>query len=124
MKKLIYIFVILLFLIVILMLFINFKHQISRTGYLVDTKSSLYADCNIPVKKFEIVPDSIAIKIGVIKLSDAGFSKECSEEDAIAILEKEGCAMGADFVNIVKEILPDNQSKCYRCKAEFYKHRK
>lgn len=123
MKKIIYLLIILLFFLVIL-LFINFKHQISRIGYGADTKSSLYVDCNIPIKKFEIILDSTATKIGTIKLSDAGFSVKCSEEDAVAILEKEGCALGADFVNIVKESLPDNESNCYRCKAEFYKFRK
>jgi hypothetical protein len=40
------------------------------------------------IKKFETVPDSVATRIGKIKLSDSGFSKHCSEEDAIAILKK------------------------------------
>jgi len=123
MKKLIYLFIVLLFFFFILLLSINFKHQVSRIGYSVDTKSSLYENCNIPIKKFEIIPDSIATKIGAIKLSDAGFSRNCSEEIAMVILEKEGCALGADFVNIIKESLPDNESNCYRCKAEFYKRR-
>lgn len=124
MKKFIYILIILVSILVILLLTINFRHQISRIGYRVDTKSLLYVDCKIPIKKFEIIPDSIATKIGTIKLSDAGFSVNCSEEDALKILEKEGCAVGADFVNIIKENLPDNESKCYRCKAELYKYRK
>ena len=113
----------LIFFTFICFLFTNCKHQVSRIGYSVDTKSSLYVNCNIPIKKFEIIPDSIATKIGVIKLSDAGFSRNCSEENAMVILEKEGCALGADFVNIIKESLPDSVSNCYRCKAEFYKRR-
>jgi hypothetical protein len=124
MKKLVYLLIILLLFLIILLQFINFEHQISRTGYKVDTKSYLYVNCNIPIKRFEIIPDTVATKIGIIKLSDAGFSKNCSEEDAMEILEKEGCALGADFVNILKESLPDNESNCYRCKAVFYKYRK
>lgn len=123
MKKIIYILVILISILLILGSLINFKHQVSRIGYKIDAKNSLQANCSIPIKKFESIPDSIAKKIGAIKLSDAGFSTKCSEKDAIEILVREGCALGADFVNITREILPDNESNCYRCKAEFYKLR-
>ena len=124
MKRLIYLFIILLFFFFILLFFINFKHQISRIGYKVDPKNSLYVNCNLPIKKFENIPDSVATKIGSIKLSDAGFSKNCSEAEAMVLLEKEGCALSADFINISKETFPDKDSRCYRCKAEFYKYRK
>ena len=75
------------------------------------------------IKKFETIPDSVATRIGKVKLSDSGFSKHCSEEDAIAILKKEGCALNADFINILKESIPDSVSNCYRCSAEFYKYK-
>jgi hypothetical protein len=114
MKRLIYCLIIGIF-------FINCKHQVSRIGYNVDTKGSSYVNCNIPIKKFEIISDSVAIKIGKVKLSDTGFSKYCSEEDAIVILKKDGCALNADFINITKESRPDSVSNCYRCSAEFYK---
>jgi len=109
---------------IVCLLFINCKHQVSRIGYKVETKSSSYVNCSIPIKKFEIIPESVATKIGKIKLSDTGFSKYCSEEDAIVILKKEGCALMADFINIIKESRPDSVSSCYRCSAEFYKFRK
>lgn len=123
-RRIFYFIVLLLFILFILLLSVNFNHQISRIGYHVDTKSSLYVDCKIPVKKFEVIPDTIARIIGTLKLSDAGFSRHCSEEDAMAIIRQEGCALGADFANISKEKLPDNESNCYRCKAEFYKYSK
>lgn len=104
--------------------FISCKHQISRINYNVNTKSSSYVNCNIPLKKFETIPDSIATKIGTIKLSDSGFSETCSEADAVVILEKEGCALQADFINITDEARPDNESNCYRCRADFYKFKK
>ena len=111
------------FLLVCLFL-VNCKHQISRIGYTVDTKSSSYVNCDITIKKFEIITDSVAYKIGTIKLSDSGFSKSCSEEDAMVILKKEGCALNADFINITKETEPDKESNCYRCRADFYKFKK
>ena len=117
MKRVIYILTVCLF-------FTSCKHQISRIGYDVDTKSPSYTDCNITIKKFETVQDSVATKIGKVKLSDSGFSKRCSEEDAMIILKKEGCALNADFINILKESKPDSMSKCYRCSAEFYKYKK
>ena len=117
MKRSVYILIICLF-------YVSCKHQISRIGYNVDTKSASYADCNIVIKKFETIPDSVATKIGKVKLSDSGFSKRCSEEDAIVILRKEGCALNADFINITKETRPDKESNCYRCRAEFYKFKK
>ena len=116
MKRSVYILIICLF-------YVSCKHQISRIGYNVDTKSASYADCNIVIMKFETIPDSVATRIGKIKLSDSGFSKNCSEEDAIDILEKEGCALNADFINISKESIPDSESNCYRCSAEFYKYK-
>jgi hypothetical protein len=117
MKRLIYFLIIYLF-------FTNCKHQISRIGYVVNNKSSSNVDCTIKIKKFEIIPDSVAMKIGTIKLSDSGFSDRCSEADAMVILKNEGCSLKADFINISNEKGPDNESNCYRCRADFYKFRK
>lgn len=96
------------------------KHQISRFGYLDETKKSSQENCHIPIKKFEKVADSVARKIGTMRLSDTGFSSTCSEADAMVILHKEGCTLNADFVNITGERLPDKESNCYRCQADFY----
>jgi len=100
---------------------VNCKHQISRIGYRIDKKSPAYADCGIPIKKHEKIPDSVATKIGSIWLADTGFSNKCSEADATVILRKEGCALDADFINITNEGKPDEESVCYRCKADLYK---
>jgi len=117
MKKLIYFLIVCSF-------FTNCTHQISRIKYTVEPKRVDQSNCNIPVKKFAIIPDSVATRIGKIKLSDSGFSRHCSEEDATAIIEKEGCALNADFINISNESKPDSVSNCYRCNAEFYKYKK
>ena len=39
----------------------------------------------------------------------------------MAILKKEACAIGADFVVITEESRPDLWSSCYRCEAKFYR---
>ena len=117
MKRLIYFFIVCLF-------FTNCKHQVSRIGYEANANRSSNENCNIPIKKFEAIQDSVATKIGAMRLSDSGFSYSCSEEDAMAVLKKEGCAINADFINISKESRPDSVSHCYRCRAEFYKYRK
>lgn len=109
---------------IVCLFFTGCKHQISRINYNVNTKSSSYVNCNIPIKKFETISDSVATKIGTIKLSDSGFSISCSEADAVVILEKEGCALHADFINITKETRSDKESNCYRCRADFYKFKK
>lgn len=105
------------------LLFTGCKHQISRIGYKVNTKSPMDVNCNIPIIKFETIPDSVAIKIGTIRLSDSGFSNNCSEADAMVILKNEGCALKADLINISKETQPDSVSICYRCQADFYKYK-
>jgi hypothetical protein len=96
------------------------KHQISRFDYIDIAKNAPKEDCDIPVKKFEPVPDTVATKIGTMRLSDTGFSSTCSEADAVVLLKKEGCAINADFVMITGEKLPDKESNCYRCQADFY----
>jgi len=58
-------------------------------------------------------------KIGRIRLGDTGFSKKCNENDALQILKKEACLLGADVVNILGETRPDFWSTCYRVEAEF-----
>lgn len=96
------------------------KHQVSRFDYMDVAKTATKEDCDIPIKKFEVVADTVATKIGTMRLSDSGFSSTCSEADAMDILKKEGCAIQADFVIITGEKLPDKASNCYRCEAEFY----
>ena len=54
-------------------------------------------------------------------MHDSGFTTTCSEADAIALLKKEACSVGANLVNITKESRPDMGSSCYRCEAGFFK---
>ncbi len=106
------------FLLAIVILFSNCTHKIVRSGY--EIKKSDYKDCEVVIKKFTPIPDTLAHKIGEIRLGETGFSTACSEAHAIDIIKKEACAIGADLILITEENRPDFWSSCYRCKAEFY----
>ena len=95
-------------------------HRIVRSGY--QLSNSYQNDCNVVIKKFMHVTDSIQ-KIGEIKLGESGLAVACSEAHAIKILNNEACGIRADIVNIVEENRPDLWSSCYRCRAEFYKYK-
>jgi len=94
-------------------------HRIVRTGYHV--KKSDHITCDVPIKKDIVISDTLATKIGEIKLGESGFSVVCSEEHAINILKGEACAIKADLIVITEETRPDLWSSCYRCRANFYK---
>jgi len=47
-------------------------------------------------------------------------SINCSEDEARAILKKEACAVGGNWISITKERFPDLLSSCYQCEASIY----
>ncbi len=57
------------------------SHRIIRSGYKVN--KSDYRNCEITIKKFTEIPDSVATNIGEIKLGESGFAMACSEEHAL-----------------------------------------
>ena len=109
----------LIFYLLIALAFSGCKHRVVRIDY--DLKKSDYGQCFISIKRDFTPSDSIAFKVGEILLGETGFSVACSEKRAIKLLQDEGCALGADLINITKEKRPDGWSSCYRCTAEFYK---
>lgn len=90
-----------LFLLLAILLFSNCSHRIVRTGY--QNKKSDYSSCDVVIKKDTFVADTLATKIGEIKLGDSGLSVVCSEGHAINILKNEACAINADLIVITKE---------------------
>lgn len=112
----------LFYLLIASLLFSNCGHRIVRTGYQI--KKSDYSACEVVIKKATSISDTLATKIGEIKLGETGLSVACNEGDAINILRNEACAIKADVVLITEETRPDVWSSCYRCKAEFYKLKK
>lgn len=113
MKKVIY-------LLLVCLVFSGCTHRIARTGY--EVKKSDYTNCDVLIQKGIIVPDSIAIQIGEIKLGETGVSVACSEKHALKLLQGEACAIDADIIVITEENRPDAWSSCYRCRAKFYQY--
>jgi hypothetical protein len=111
---------IILMLLASLLLFTGCSYRIVRTGY--DTSKADYKKCNIAVKKCMVVTDSL-VWIGEIRLGDTGFSTFCSEEEALEILKNEGCAIGANIVNIIEDKRPTVICNCFRCRADFYRYK-
>ena len=97
------------------------SHRVVRTDYQVN--KSDYKNCDVIIQKNTVLSDTLALKIGEIKLGESGFSSACSEEHAIKILKNEACAINADLIIITNENRPDLWSSCYRCSAEFYKYK-
>lgn len=92
---------------------------IARYGYTLADLKSLPVECKIAIKQ-NMNWDANAVEIrGKVKVYDTQFSLKCSEEYVFALLTKEGCALGADVINITEEKYPDFWSTCYQVKAEF-----
>lgn len=104
----------------ICVLFSSCSHRIVRNGYKND--GELNNNHEVVIQKSISIPDSIAIKVGEIKLGESGFSIACSEEDAIETLKNEATSINADLILITHEKRPDFWSSCYRCNSEFYKY--
>jgi len=107
--------------IVLLLLCSGCAAGISRHGYtLNDIKNSTSpTDCHPTIKCNATYDPSGATVLGMIDAHDTGFSTDCDEAYVLDIFCKEGCALGADFVNLTEEHQPDFWSTCYRAKAEF-----
>lgn len=95
------------------------SYKVTRAGYVDNPVIS--PTCDVKLVRNYTFRDSIATHVGRIGLHDSGLTTTCSEANAIALLQKEACSMGANLVNITKESRPDMGSSCYRCEAGFYK---
>lgn len=102
-----------------MLLITSCSHRVVRTGY--GNNKQTYYNCNVTVKKSDYPDNNNAVKVGEVKLGDTGFSVVCNENDAIELLKKEACSVGANLVIITDEKRPDLISSCYRCKAILYR---
>ena len=100
---------------------IGCSHTIRREYSISNLSGIPKENCHVEFY-MEMPADNTTFEIvGRIKLGDSGFSMTCSEADALAILRKEACTLGADIVNITEESRPDFWSSCYRADAVFYR---
>lgn len=102
-----------------IILFSACTNRIVRTGY--DVNKSDYKESTAAIIRAGEHIDTIAVKVGEIKLGDSFFAISCSEDYAINILKNEGSALNADLIVITEEKKPGVSNHCYRCRAEFYK---
>ncbi len=107
-------------LIILALFFLSCSHRIIRSGY--NSDNSIKEIGEVVIMKNAIIPDSIATKVGSIRIGDSGFSTSCNEADGLGILVKEAGFADADIVVITREQRPDVVSSCYRCSADFYKY--
>jgi hypothetical protein len=106
---------------IILLVLTGCSHSIRRFGYDMDRKALSKDTCEISFLKNMPTDTTKFKRIGRIKLGDTGFSTNCHEDDALRILRRDACQLGADAVNILNEKRPDFWSTCYRVEAEFLK---
>jgi len=102
----------------ILFLFAGCNYHIIRYGY--DKSKNNTKLCDIIIVKQKTISDSVATKIGEVKLGNTGFTSDCSEEKAMIILRQEACGLNADFVNVYEENVPHSVNDCYKCRADFF----
>ena len=109
----------LLILFVTAILFSACSHRIVRKNYSL-ASNEYPQEYEVIIKQNIRLPDSVATKVGNIKLGESGFSTKCNEFHALAILKSEARSLHAGLVVITEEKRSDAWSSCYRCRAEFY----
>lgn len=92
--------------------------SINRIGYEEATAPADTA-CVLKLTKFATFSADEAVVLGEFESGDSGLSTDCGKEDILEILHDDGCALGADVVNITEEKEPGFLSSCYRIKAQF-----
>ncbi|HEU6448510.1 MAG TPA: DUF1080 domain-containing protein [Verrucomicrobiae bacterium] len=95
---------------------------ISRTGYQLPRNKTTkdFEPCPIVLKADWKYDTNDVVLLGSIHDYDTGFSTHCDEVTVLDIFTREGCMLGADVINIIKEKDPSIwSSSCYRAKAQF-----
>lgn len=92
-------------------------HRIVRQDYSI--KRTDYRDCDLLISENLDLAQK-GTRIGSIDMNNTKFSFDCDRNEAMNILEREGCALRADFILILSEKEPDMESGCYKCEASFY----
>lgn len=103
---------------VMLLAFSACAPTLTRSGY--DQRDlRKYSNCEVVIKKnAEFPPEAVRV-VGAAKVSDTGFSTDCSEGDVLRMFRVEACQLNADVINIIREERPNFWSSCYRAEAQF-----
>jgi len=64
---------------------------------------------------------SNGIQIGTLKVSDNGFSKNCSYEEVLTIIREVALENGANIIKMVDHKRPNFESTCHRITANLYR---
>jgi hypothetical protein len=87
--------------------------------------TSALANCHAVVEHGS-QPSTLAATelVGAVDLGDEGsLPSDCTENKTLSRLVDQACEAGADIVNITEEHPPDQQSSCYRAKAQLLRSR-
>lgn len=76
-------------------------------------------ECEVTIARFADLSGITVEKIGRVELGLGEFSR-LTKFEARKILEKEACAVNANFVNIIDEYNSKKYNNLYRCIAEIY----
>ncbi len=92
---------------------------LTRIGYSTNPQGKS-GNCDVIIREY-YKPDSSDSLLGSLNAYDNGFSTNCSEEDILNIIRREGCNLGADIASLHDIQRPDYWSTCYRAKVDFYR---
>jgi hypothetical protein len=92
----------------------------TREGYKLANEQSLPKTCDIPIK-FQM-NNSEKTVLGVIESHEPVMGTHCHEEMVLNRFRQEGCYIGANLINVIKERQPDYFFRaCYQATAELVK---
>lgn len=92
----------------------------TRSNYLDDKTDPLSGDSQIIIRKYEEPPPN-SILVGSVKVTDSGFSLNCSEKYILNRLRDEARKIAAEVIILYDMNEPNIFSSCFECSADFYR---
>ncbi len=97
------------------------SYLIHRDGYEISKKDYDICDLQIVIKPW--IDESELEYLGMIQITETGYTLRCDKSDAMEILEGEACAIDADLVWVFEERFPIYNRHCYECSAKIYRYK-
>ncbi len=92
------------------------SYLILREGYDISKKDYDICDLKIEIKPW--IDESELEYLGMIQITETGYTLKCDKADAMGILEGEACAIDADVVWGVRRAIPNLQSPLLRVQCQ------